>query len=484
MKPQNLLFILSDEHNPYALGCAGHAFVKTPNLDRLSEHGTRFSTAYSNSPLCVPARASLATGRYVHDIGYWDNAIAYDGRVESWGHVLQRTDHRVESIGKLHYRAEKDPTGFDRQINPVHIAGGIGQVWGSVREPPPETPDKAAKMLLPIGAGFSNYNAYDQKNAQLACAWLAEAAKTMHDKPWVLFVGLVAPHFPLTVPQDFLDLYPLDTLPEPRLHPRSGYQRHPWVEQFHRCQPVDDSMNDDTRRLATASYYGLCSYVDHQVGRILDALEHSGLTDSTRVIYSSDHGDNLGVRGLWGKCTLYEESAGIPLIIAGADIPRGKVCATPASLVDCYQTILHGVGAEPPPNDRHRPGQSLFELAAAADNPERTAFSEYHAVGSASGAFMLRKGRYKFNYYVGHDPELFDLVNDPGETCNVAANLPDIVQDYEVLLRDIVDPEAVDRQAKADQAELIERFGGREQALTLGTQGATPVPNANTASVV
>ena len=478
MKPQNLLFILSDEHNPHALGCAGHPFVKTPNIDRLAERGTHFSAAYSNSPICVPARASLATGRYVHDIGYWDNAIAYDGRIEGWGHVLQRTGHRIESIGKLHYRAEEDPTGFDRQINPVHIAGGIGQVWGSVREPPPVTPDKAAKMLLPIGAGFSKYNAYDQRNAEYACQWLLDAAKTEHDKPWVLFVGLVAPHFPLTVPQEFLDLYPLETMPEPRLHPRSGYQRHPWVEQLHRCQPVDDSLDDATRTLATASYYGLCSYMDHQVGRILDALEQSGLADSTRVVYSSDHGDNLGVRGLWGKCTLYEEAAGVPLIIAGADVPRGETCATPVSLVDSYQTILHGVGEIPPTDAGDLPGRSLFEIAAASDNPERVAFSEYHAVASASGAFMLRKGGYKFNYYVGHPPELFDLESDPGEANNIAPVSPAIIKEYETLLRTLLDPEAVDKQAKADQAALIERFGGREQALNMGTQGATPVPSA------
>ena len=474
MQAQNLLFILSDEHNPYALGCAGHPFVKTPNIDRLAARGTRFSSAYCNSPICVPARASLATGQYVHNIGYWDNAIAYDGRVEGWGHVLQRTGHQVESIGKLHYRNEDDPTGFDRQINPAHIAGGIGQVWGSLREPPPQTPDKAAKMLLPIGAGFSSYNAYDQRNAELACNWLQDTANTAHDKPWVLFVGLVAPHFPLTVPQEFLDLYPPQAMPEPRLHPRSGYQRHPWVEQFHRCQPVDDSLDEAARKLATASYYGLCSYLDFQVGRILDVLEQNGLDQSTRVIYSSDHGDNLGSRGLWGKCTLYEESAGIPMIIAGADVPQGKTITTPVSLVDCYPTILQGVGETLPNSDL--PGRSLFELASQADDPERIAFCEYHAVGSASAAFMLRKGRYKYNYYVGHEPELFDLQHDPGETYNIAATQLDMAKRYEALLRNLLDPETTDKQAKADQAALIEGFGGREQALSIGTQGATPVP--------
>ncbi len=308
------------------MGCAGAPLGRTPNTDRLAERGTRFTAAYTNSPIYVPARAALATGRDVHETGYWDNAMGYDGRVESWGHVLPRHGHRAESIGKLHFRNASDPTGFSRQINPLHLAGGVGQVWGSVREPPPQTPDKAANMLLPIGAGLSSYNSFDMENTDSACAWIREVASSTPDKPWALFVGLVAPHFPLTVPQEFLDIYPLSRIPDPPLHPRSGYKRHPWVEAFHQCQPVDDSLDDHSRKLATACYYALCSFLDHQIGRILNALEQTRLAETTRVICSSDHGDNLGNRGLWGECTLYDGSARVPLILAGPDVP-GVKCA-------------------------------------------------------------------------------------------------------------------------------------------------------------
>ena len=110
VRPANVLFIFSDEHDPRYMGCSGHRFVKTPHLDRLAARGVRFANAYTPCPVCVPARASLATGRYVHDIGYWDNAIAYDGLVPSWGHRLRAAGMRVESIGKLHYCNEADPT--------------------------------------------------------------------------------------------------------------------------------------------------------------------------------------------------------------------------------------------------------------------------------------------------------------------------------------------------------------------------------------
>ena len=124
---------MNDQHSRNFLGCYGHPLVQTPNLDALANAGTRFVKGYTTSPICVAARASLATGKYVHDIGFWDNAIAYDGSVPSWGHALQRADVPVTSIGKLHYRFADDPTGFDEQIIPMHIAKGVGDLMALMR---------------------------------------------------------------------------------------------------------------------------------------------------------------------------------------------------------------------------------------------------------------------------------------------------------------------------------------------------------------
>ena len=146
---KNVLFIMSDEHQQKSSGCYGHPFVKTPTIDALAASGTRFTNAYTNSPICVPARASFATGRYVHDIGYWDNAHAYEGRVEGWGHALQKAGMQCLSIGKLHYRSESDPTGFNEQIVPLHIVDGTGAIGGSVKQPlaPPITKSKLATNI-------------------------------------------------------------------------------------------------------------------------------------------------------------------------------------------------------------------------------------------------------------------------------------------------------------------------------------------------
>jgi len=131
----NTLILLTDEQDALVMGCAGHPFVKTPNMDALAARGTRFTNAYTPSPICVPARASLATGRWVHEIGYWDNAMGYDGRVPGWGHALIAAGHRVESIGKLHYVNNKPPTGFSQHHQHMHLAalsfGRASKILGS-----------------------------------------------------------------------------------------------------------------------------------------------------------------------------------------------------------------------------------------------------------------------------------------------------------------------------------------------------------------
>ena len=478
-KPQNILYIMSDEHNPKMLGCYGHNQVLTPNLDKLAARGTRFNAHYTNSPICIPARAAFATGRYTHETGYWDNAMPYDGGIKGWGHRLQEEGMRVESIGKLHYLSEDLNTGFSKQHHPMHVMDGIGQVWGSVRDPLPN--ERPARMLKEIGPGETSYNKYDRLIADEACNWLKSAAEQNEEKPWVLYLGFVAPHFPLVVPKEFYNLYPLDSLPPRKLDLESGYLRHPWLQRMDDFSQIDRHLTSEQRLMAVAAYFGLCTFIDHQIGRVLDVLASSGQEGSTRVIYTSDHGDNVGARAMWGKSNLYEETAGIPLIVAGEGVPEGKTSSTTTSLLDSYQTILDGVGLDETSDEQNLVGKSWFDLSSLVDDPDRIVFSEYHAAGSPTGAYMLRRGKYKFIYYVDYSPELFDLEIDPEEIMNLANNneYKKIVKEYEGLLRDICDPEAVDRQAKEDQNILIQKFGGREKALNMGTPGATPVPGQN-----
>ena len=211
---------------------------------------------------------------------------------------------------------------------------------------------------------------------------------------------------------------------------------------------------------------------------IISTLEETGLAEDTRVAYISDHGENLGTLGLWGKSTMNEESAGIPMILRGPDIPKGKVVHTPVSLSDFHPTILECIGASGVAEDADLPGESLFKIAAADDDPDRTILSQYHGAAATSAAYMLRQGAYKYVHYVGFAPELFDLENDPEEMTNLAEDeqYQSVLDDFEAKLRGMIDPEETDRRAKADQARLIEAHGGRDAVLTRGGQHGTPAP--------
>jgi choline-sulfatase len=230
-------------------------------------------------------------------------------------------------------------------------------------------------------------------------------------------------------------------------------------------------------RRAIAAYFGLVSFVDHNVGRLMEALAETGLAAETRVLYSADHGDNLGTRGLWGKSNMYEEAAGVPMLLAGPEVPEGFVCREPVSLVDAFPTVTDCVGVKPHPDDRDLPGLSLFEIVRGVA-PRRTMLSEYHAAGAATGAFMIRKGRFKYVYYAGMPPQLFDLDSDPQEARDLAREpgYRGLVEDCERELRRVVDPDAADALAKADQRARIAAFGGREAILRRGSFGHSPTP--------
>jgi choline-sulfatase len=476
--PTNTVVILADEHSSKILGCYGHPQVKTPNMDSIAARGTRFSNHYTSSPICVPARAAFATGRYVSEIGYWDNAIAYDGKVPSWGHRLQEAGHHVLSIGKLHYTDDKAPTGLDEQVIPMHIANGHGDLHGLIRDDPMRR-EQSRGMAEKVGAAENEYHKYDRDIAQRSADWIRTEASKHKDKPWVLFVSFICPHYPYEVPERYYNMYPPDQIPLPKQRVKPMSDHHHWWKLFENAYCIDEFFEDDDhRRRAIASYYGLCTFVDDQIGMVLKAMEETGILNDTRVAYVSDHGENLGARKLWAKSNMYEEAANIPLILAGPGIPEGKVCATPTTLIDFFPTILDSAGVPLSDEDRKLPGRSLLEIANAPDDPDRIAFSEYHACGSKTASYMVRQGKYKYIHYVDYAPELYDLNADPEELTNLAEDPAHngLLNEFEAKLRAIVDPEEANDRAKRDQQAKIEEVGGLEFIMKIEGISATPVP--------
>ncbi len=472
MNRLNVLFLFSDEHRRDALSCDGHPIVQTPNLDRLAQNGTRFLNAYTTSPICVPARASMASGEYVHKTRCWSNAQAYQGEPNSWGHRLQSQGHRVDSIGKLHYRGNEYDNGFDQEILPMYVRDGVGWTKGLLRNH--EDVLDCSSYAQKIGAGDDQYTQYDLGVTHKACQWLQDRKNQISEKPWTLFVSWLRPHYPLTCPQEFYDIYPLDKMDHARFLNDKQRLSHSVLKTIRKNFDYEKHFTPETKQVARASYYGLCSFLDYQVGQVLAALEASGQADNTLIIYTSDHGDHNGDRGLWTKMTLYDESSSIPMIVAGPGIPKHKTVSTLSSLIDIYPTILTATGAQD--DDKIRPGVALQSLASS-DHMERAILSEYHDGGSPTGMFMLRTDEWKYNYYPGYSPELYHIANDKDELVDLAES----PQHQQVVARchqkmlELVDPEAENKRAFADQADTIKKLGGIDAILNSDEFDFTPV---------
>jgi choline-sulfatase len=473
-RPANLLFIISDEHAAGAIGAAGHPHIQTPHLDRLAAGGTRFTHAYTPSPICVPARACLASGRYLHQLHNWSSAEPYFGQPRGWGHQLLDLGHTVTSIGKLHFRSTEDENGFGQEILPMHVLEGTGWVKGLLRNDPPDYTQACRELAEQVGPGESSYTEYDRAIARESAAWLQRQTQAPDQKPWVLFVSFVCPHYPFIAPPEFMDRYDPANIDLPA---QLGPPKHPALREMYRFYDYASYFDDARTREARAAYYGLCSFLDDNIGQVLAALDASGQREHTRVIYTSDHGELLGEHGMWTKMLMYEQSVGIPMIIDGPDIPAGQLVDTPVSLVDVHQTAIEGLGHTLSAEDMDLPGVSLLRTASG-ERPERAILSEFHDGGSPTGMFMIRLREWKYIYYPGFRPQLFNLAQDPAEIDDLATDPGStaILAECEQALRGILDPEAVNARAFADQALKIAELGGREGILSLHDFGFTPTP--------
>ncbi|MCI9890169.1 sulfatase-like hydrolase/transferase [Micrococcales bacterium 31B] len=468
---------MADQHAASALGAAGDGIALTPHLDALFARGTQFTNAYCNSPICVPSRAALATGRYVHATGNTDNASPYLGsEAPSWGHALAAAGTPVTTFGKLHYRAAADDTGFADQRLPLHTRGGQGDLFHVLRDRQPPAPQLRAAVQA-TAKGESDYTQQDRAVAAAAGAWLEHEAP--RDRPWACQVSFVTPHYPFTAPREYLDLYDPDKLPLPPRHAPTTWDRHGAIEHYRRMCGLNEPLTEAETRLAMQHYYALVSFMDAQVGLVLAALDASGHTDDTLVIYTSDHGELLGCDGAWFKSTLSEGSVRVPLALAGPGVAPGARCKIPVSLVDIFPTVLDARGLPCPPD---LPGASLLNLARNSCHPEvsnRVVFSEYHSANSERGCFMVRRGDWKYIAYLGYPERLFNLAADPLEAHDraddpaCAATLASLRTD----LATICDPELVDFEVRARQSAKVEVFG-LENILRLPLMTHSPVPHS------
>lgn len=283
------------------------------------------------------------------------------------------------------------------------------------------------------------------------------------------------PHFPLIAPEAYFDLYTKYTLEELTYRLNNDPPDHPTLKRMFEYFDYDQHFDDEKKATALRAYFGMITRVDDLVGDVVKSIDDNGYTDDTVIVYGSDHGDNLGNRGMWGKSVMYEDSVGVPLILSGPSVPKGAVVNTPVTLVDIAPTAAAAVGVDDTSEDYV--GTSLIDIANGAES-DRIAFAEYHASGSDTGQFMLRKGHWKLVYYVDAPSQLFDLQADPDEATDLAAKAEhaQVLVELEAELRQVCDPEEQNRRTFADQAAMIKAYGSRAEIGKTADIPFTPAP--------
>lgn len=422
----NIVFLFSDQHTRKITGCYGDSVVHTPNLDRLAATGVTFDNAYTASPLCVPARMALLTGRHPYAQRCWTNSDALASDAPTFAHALGRAGYEVTLIGRLHAIGPDQLHGYSRREVGDHSTNWIGGTAHSLGVLD-KTNEPFRVSVERAGAGQSAYQLKDRDVTASALDYLEELAarrKQGEDKPFAMTVGLMLPHQPYVArDQDFARYAgKVDT---PTYSPSDVIHEHPYVRDWRAFTGTDEVAPEEMAR-ARAAYYGLVTEVDEYIGRILDALEAHGLHENTLIIYTSDHGDQLGERGLWWKQTFYEESAGIPMIMSHPTLlPHGERRSQVVNLIDLAPTMISVAGADPLPFGQSR---SLWSVARDGATPwlDET-YAEYCTDGMARWTLpdpvrqrMVRSGPWKLVYYDGERPQLFNLAADPGELDDLA----------------------------------------------------------------
>ncbi|MGH9831571.1 MAG: sulfatase [Blastocatellia bacterium] len=418
----NVLFIAADDLNN-DLGCYGHAMIKSPNIDRLAARGVRFDRAYNQFPLCSPSRTSLMTGlrpdtTMVYDLQKHFRSALPD--VVTLPQLFQRNGYFAARVGKIYHYGNPGQIGTDGLDDP--------KSWNLVVNPKGVDKDEE-KVLINhtptrgLGSSLSLYAspASDEQHTDGKVA--AETIKLIEqskDQPFFIAAGFYRPHCPYIAPKKYFDLYPLEKIAAPQFSPSELANFPPaaiWTN------PPHFGVNEQQQREAIQAYYASISFLDANVGRLLDALDRLKLADNTLIVFWSDHGYLLGQHGQWMKQSLFEASARNPLIIAGPGVVKDKATKRTVELLDIYPTLADLCGLADAP--KNLAGRSLRPLLK---NPnarwDKPAITQVQRGGQADRfmGYSVRNERWRYtDWDVGkRGVELYDEVNDPREMNNLA----------------------------------------------------------------
>ncbi len=419
----NILLIQADQLAAHALPVYGHQLVQAPNISRLAARSVVFDAAYCNSPICASSRYSMLSGRFPTSIDAFDNGAEFYASIPTLPHYLCTLGYSTILCGKMHFVGPDQLHGYEERlvtdiypsdfswtpdwaIGPTSVPSGISV--GVILESGP------CERSLQID--------YDDEVEFHAIQKLYDLARRPEPKPFFLTASFTHPHSPFTAPREFWDLYRHEDIDLPSVPPLAVDEldtHSRWLYYSHGRDRYN--VTDAHVRNARHAYYAMVSYIDAKVGRILTTLEKTGLADNTIVIFTADHGEMLGERGMWFKQCFYEWSVRVPFLIADPRRTGSRRERKPVSLLDLAPTVLDLASNHQPPQPVDPfDGRSMTKLLRGEDDTwYETVITEYTDMGVSAPCRMIRRGDFKYMYTHGHPPQLFRLTEDPQELHNL-----------------------------------------------------------------
>jgi choline-sulfatase len=429
MQP-NILIIMVDQLAGTLFPDGPASFLHAPNLSRLAERSVRFNANYCASPLCAPSRAAFMSGQLPSRTGVYDNAAEFPSSVPTFAHHLRRLGYRTALSGKMHFVGPDQLHGFEERLTTDIYPADFG--WTPDWSKPGERIDWWYHNLSSVTqagvAEMTNQIEYDDEVAHFARQRIFDFARSGEARPFCLTVSFTHPHDPYVMRRKYWDLYRDTDIPMPG-------SAIPYEKQDAHSRRILDSCDwrrfditeSDIRR-ARRAYFASISYLDETIGTLLETLETCGFAENTIVVFTSDHGDMLGERGLWFKMNFFEASARVPLMIAAPGRFAARSVSEPTSLLDVLPTLVEFAGSSAADSPTPLDGSSLVPLAVGEAGSSRRIVAEYAAEGAIAPVVMIREGTFKYIHSEPDPPLLFDLAKDPGERRNLAGEASDAEQ--------------------------------------------------------
>jgi arylsulfatase A-like enzyme len=437
-KKPNVLFIISDDLNNL-LGCYGDPLAKTPHIDKLAARGVLFQHAYCTFPLCGPSRNSLLTGLYPNSTGIIANAQIFRQTIPnqlSMPQAFRQQGYFAARIGKLyHYNVPNsigtnghdDPGSWELELNPA----GVDRLE--------EHPHIYSLTPKQFGGTLSWYasprpdSAHTDALQAADAEWVLERCAKQKDRPFFLAVGFFRPHTPYVSPKKYFDMHPEKDMPVVQGVKEDQSDLPPAALGSYKKE--QDKLTDDLRRQARQAYNASITFMDAQVGHVVDSLDRLGLADNTIIVFTSDHGYHVGEHGLWQKMSIFEESARVPLLIVAPGAKKGAVAKAPVSHVDLFKTLADLCGVTPPTNihgqslvpmlkDPSQTGRNwaLTQVSRGGGRAQAAVTTNVGAEGRRFFGYSLRTPRWRYTEWDGGEKgrELYDHDADPKELTNLA----------------------------------------------------------------